>query len=308
MQVTQSSEIGSTRSLHSSVDWSPTQPQVLALASADSKARLYNVDGKEISTISCSAPVRKLRFSSANNILATSSMDSKVQLWDVRSSGSSSSAITEITLTAPARSMEWNGTYVALTDRARQLYVYDTTVTSAKPILTVPDMGAECVFWYKDYLVMGDDRGQLHVWHSDTFQKDSATKPVWNIPAHSGGIYAGYAHEDDLFVTGGADTTVLFWDAPTMTCIQSSGSAASTTTQQPRRTKYISSIAGRNNRVAVAGPDPSIDVFQSTKLVGTIPTLPLEEVSFNQNGQLLACVKVEPGSVTLHKLSFGPSA
>lgn len=295
MQVIQSSEIGSSRSLHSSVDWSPKEQQ-LAVASADSKARLLTTEGKEVTVFSCSAPVRKLRFS-PNGILATSSMDGKVQLWDARSN--STSCMAEITLTAPVRSMEWkDSSQIALTDRARQLHVYDTAQPKT-PLLTVPDMGAECAFWYQQYLVMGDDRGHLHVWNH------ALNKPVWSIPAHSGGIYAAYAREN-FWVTGGADATVLFWDAPTMTCLHSSAAGTlASSQQQPRRTKYISSIAGRGDRVAVAGPDPCIDIFQCTQMVGTIPTKPLEEVAFNHNGQLLACVKVEPGPVILHKLSFG---
>ena len=298
MQVTQFSEIGSSRTLHSSVDWSSSS-QVLAVGSADSKARLYNVDGKEITTLSCSAPVRKLRFSSDNNnILATSSMDSKVQLWDIRSP--SSTSITEITSTAPARSMEWHENRLAWTDRARQLHVYDTT--AAKPLRTEPNLGAECVFWYNEYLVLGDDRGQLRVWNSNHASDNNHT-PAWHtILAHSGGVYAGYAC-NDFVVTGGADTTVLFWDVPTMTCIQSTGASSNTQTQQPRRTKYISSISGHQNRVAIAGPDPLVELYQGTALLGTIPTKPLEEVALH--GSLLACVTLEPGPVILHKHSYG---
>lgn len=296
MHVVSSSEIGSSRSsLYSSVDWLDNQQ--LAVASADSKARLYTIDGKEITTFSCSAPVRKLRFSS-QAILATSSMDGKVQLWDVRSSNTA--AIGEITLAAPVRSMEWNNDTqsLALTDRARKLYVYDVKQKTPSPKLSVADMEAECAFWYQNHLVMGDDRGLLHVWD---FQKSN--EPIWRVAAHSGGIYTAYAHKD-FWVTGGADATVLFWDTATMSCLQSSVFSTTSATSQPRRTKYISSIAGRGDSVAVAGPDLSIDIFQRTELVGTIPTKPLEEVAFNQSGQLLACIKVDPGPVTLHKLSF----
>jgi WD40 repeat protein len=302
MQVTQSSEMGSTRLLHSSIAGS-IQQQLWAVGCHDSKTRLYSFEGIETATLSCGAPVRKVRFSSSSSsVLATAS--TSLQLWDVRSptTSSSSSSMTEFTLKTPAQSMEWHDTYLALTDRSRQLYVYDTRKGSS-PIFQVPDRGAECVVWYQDYyLIMGDDRGMLHVWNAQQWHD-----PVWQLSAHSGGIYAMYAAKDQL-VTGGADTTVLVWDAPTMTCLHSvtpHHHQQQQQQQQPprRRTKYISSIAGSNGKVAVAGPDPGVDVLQGTQLVGTVPSQPVEEVAFH--GPILACVSLEPGPVMLHKLSFG---
>ncbi|GAX24015.1 hypothetical protein FisN_26Lh084 [Fistulifera solaris] len=292
MQVTQSTEMGSARLLHSSIDCSEKHHQ-WAVGCHDSKTRLSTLEGIETTTLSCAASVRKVRFaSSSHSLLLLATASTSLQLWDIRTP---TTPTAELPIPTPARSMEWHDKYLAVTDRSRQLYVYDTRKQSA-PLLQIPDHGAECVVWHQNYLIMGDDRGRLHVWSTTpSFDK------VWQLAAHAGGIYAAYAATDHL-VTGGADATVLFWDAPTMTCIQSS---ATTQQQPPRRIKYISSIAGSNGRVAVAGPDPGIDVFQGTQLVGTIPSKPVEEVAFH--GPLLACVSLEPGPVMLHKLSFDSS-
>ncbi|GAX18785.1 hypothetical protein FisN_26Hh084 [Fistulifera solaris] len=287
MQVTQSTEMGSARLLHSSIDYSCEKQW--AIGCHDSKTRLFSTEGIETTTLSCAAPVRKVRFSPSFSQLATAS--ASLQLWDVRTPATPTA---ELPIPTPARSMEWHDTYLAVTDRSRQLQVYDTRKGSS-PVLQIPDQGAECVVWHENYLIMGDDRGTLHVWNTPSFDK------VWQLAAHTGGIYAAYATQDH-FVTGGADTTVLFWDAPTMTCIQS----ATPQQQPPRRTKYISSIAGSNGHIAVAGPDPGIDVFQGTQLVGTVPSKPAEEVAFH--GPLLACVSLEPGPVMVHKLSFDSSS
>lgn len=232
---------------------------------------------KMIGKIDCSTPIVSTQWNGVQtHVLAVTTRDGSVSVYDTRKISSTASTTTKATSAVHTVSLQ-------------------------------PDMPEACIFDPTgDYLVAGTtNRGQgmgyLKIWN----WKQQGATPIkyYHYPAHAGPIYtmAFTSGKRRLLATGGSDALVGLWDVATMTCCHTVTS----------RTKFVRSVAFSADAkvLAIATEEDVVelvDVGTNTTGRGAFARIGLaslglrphsagtEDVAFHPTSHyLLACARTE---------------
>ena len=259
---------------------------LLATASGDQSARV--VDMKTQSTIAVldnhSASLKQVRFqpgSSSNSVLATSSRDGTVQIWDLRCKGNSE----------PKRS--WNAG-----ERNLPITRSGTSPTYSRPIYSIYDT-------HRQY------SGQLNRNVPEPLPAPAADTPGrGEVAGRIGDVsvtaisFLPEGNEQLLLTASEADTSVLLWD---LRCVHSKANGKSqvalSRTQQPAshnqwRHFGVNSInlSGDGSRIYALSKDNTVYAYSTSHLIlGHAP-----ELSLNDSGRRLPPQETREGLAPIY--------
>ncbi len=177
--------------------------------------------------------VMSLAFSENGNLMASSSSQGVVRVWNLTSREQQSKFTIPVQGFVSWVDVSLDGAYVAAVGQAKQsdpspeIVVWDVIQRAEHARLSVPDQGFDCRpiqprFLSETQLCAGDYFGNLWLW-------DLKTGTTRKIPAHTGKLYAIQASGDYLATTtgsptglhDGSDRQVNIWDRNTLTLLRS---------------------------------------------------------------------------------------